>query len=230
MTQVIKFHAQDEYVDKVKLRPVPASKMLPDWFKNMPPYSDNKLKFTPHPNITARRCAPLLDGLVSGYIMPLWSDIEVSQVGGKPYIKWISEYPVVDVWSAEQSATYEPPEGFDNSVFKYFHGWIPETPRGYSCLITHPIGYPNLPIKSITGVIDSDILKTEANSPFVVKKGFEGLIKRGTPMFQIIPFKRDEWKAEFDVMKDKEYMFMLERLRTKMISSYSSIRHKKVYR
>jgi hypothetical protein len=31
--------------------------------------------------------------------------------------------------------------------------------------------------------------------PFYIKKNFEGLIPVGTPMFQILPIKRDSWKT-----------------------------------
>ena len=232
MLKKIKFYAIDEYTSNVKLKPVPAAKFLPQWFKDMPTFSndDKKIKLNPAPSITAKKCAPLFDGLISGYIMPLWSDIYVSQVDGHPYIQWFTSEPVADAWSLKQSSTYEIPSGFDNLVFKYLHGWIPQTPKNYSCLIIHPIGYPNLPIRTIPGVIDSDILKTEANVPFVIKKGFEGIIKKGTPMFQIIPFKRENWKAEYDVFQEKEYFYNVENLKTKIVSSYSSIRQKKSYR
>jgi hypothetical protein len=32
--------------------------------------------------------------------------------------------------------------------------------------------------------------------PFLLKKGFEGIIPAGTPLAQIIPFKRDNWVSE----------------------------------
>lgn len=230
MGKIIKFVAEDDYAFNVKSKPVPASEYLPDWFKTMPSFVDNKLVLSPSPSVTAKKCAPLMDGLISGYIMPLWADIYVSQTEEGPYINWTTETEVLGAWPWQQSSNYEIPDGFDRTVFKYYHGWIIETPKEYSCLITHPIGYPNLPFKTITGIIDSDILKTGANSPFVVKKGFEGIIKKGTPMFQIIPIKRDEWKSEFDMLDAKNNFFNIEKLRTKIISAYSSKRARKIYR
>jgi hypothetical protein len=32
--------------------------------------------------------------------------------------------------------------------------------------------------------------------PIVLKRGFEGVIKQGTPISQLIPIKRDRWKSE----------------------------------
>ena len=34
------------------------------------------------------------------------------------------------------------------------------------------------------------------NYPFLLKDNFSGIIPAGTPLFQIIPFKRDNWKSE----------------------------------
>jgi antitoxin (DNA-binding transcriptional repressor) of toxin-antitoxin stability system len=34
--------------------------------------------------------------------------------------------------------------------------------------------------------------------PFYIKNGFEGVIKSGTPVAQIIPFKQENWKAEVE--------------------------------
>jgi len=34
------------------------------------------------------------------------------------------------------------------------------------------------------------------NYPFFLKKDFEGIIPAGTPMYQMIPVKRDSWQGE----------------------------------
>jgi len=187
----------------------------------MPPYSNSKrLNLDPRPNVTAKKCFPLLDGITAGYIATLWADLLVTQTEHGPYVKWNTNVDVLEAWSHEQSSSYEVPEGFSKTVFKYFHGWIIETPPGYSCLITHPIGYPNLPIKTITGVIDTDSLKTFANSPFFIKEGFEGIIEKGTPMFQIIPFKRDSWESEYELIDSATNYYNAEKLHSRIVSSY----------
>jgi hypothetical protein len=226
----IVFHATSDHVMQVREKPVPASSLIPHWYKDMPILSGKKLDLNPAATITAKKCAPLLDSLTSGYIFTLWADILVTQTEEGPFLRWNTSMDVVGSWPWSQSSIYEIPDSFDKTVFKYYHGWVPETPKGYSCITTHPIGYQNLPFRTITGVIDTDILKTEANSPFVVKSGFEGIIKKGTPMFQLIPFKRDTWVSEFDTLSEKEYFYNIEKLKTKIVSSYSSIRYKKIFR
>lgn len=219
----IKFIAQNDHIMQTRLKPVPAASMLPQWWLDMPAYTkgDTKVKLNNGAlNITGKKCMPLLDGIASGYIVPLWSDVYVEQVNSKPVLRWITTYPVADSWAPGKTKGYEIPDGFSDTIFKYIHGWIPKTPKGYSCLITHPVGYSNLPIRTITGVIDTDELDTEANSPFLIREGFEGIIPKGTPMFQIHPFKRDNWKASYEVMKDGEYHINVEKLKTKIVSYY----------
>jgi hypothetical protein len=54
-----------------------------------------------------------------------------------------------------------------------------------------------LPFHTLSGVIDSDSFfhTSGGNVPFYVHKGFEGIIPVGTPMYQIIPIKRDSWTS-----------------------------------
>lgn len=227
----IKFLAPDDHVMVVREKPVPASSLVPDWWKTMPPYSNESKTFdlSPQPTVSAKKCFPLLDAITSGYIMPLWADLLVTQTDDGPYIKWGTDVNVLEAWPNHQVSTYEIPDGYTKPVFKYYHGWVIETPKNYSCLITHPIGYPNLPFKTISGVIDTDSLKTFANSPFVVKEGFEGIIERGTPMFQIIPFKRDSWESEIIKMEPNTHYLESEKLHSRIVSSYGRFLRKNKY-
>jgi hypothetical protein len=64
----------------------------------------------------------------------------------------------------------------------------------------------------------------------VIQKGFEGIIEKGTPMFQIIPFKRDEWKATYSERSEEESFYEQERFYSKIVSRYGrSYRTKKSF-
>jgi hypothetical protein len=228
----IKFIASGEHVLNVREKPVPASELLPTWWKDMPPFSAGKYDLQPYSTVTAKKCFPLLDGLTSGYILKLWSDILVTKdAQGIQSVKWAVSQPVVEAWPLEQSASYEIPDGFFKGVYKYHHGWIIETPKNYSCLVIHPIGYQNLPVRAITGVVDTDRLKTNINAPFVIREDFEGIIPKGTPMAQIIPFKRDSWEMNIDLISDKEILYRYDKLYSTLKSSYGrNLRIKKEYK
>lgn len=195
----------------------------------MPSYANGKTKLLldPFPVVTVKRCLPSFDGLTAGYIFTLWADVQVSyddKTGTS--IKWLVDRPVFDTWSDGQVSNYELPDGFGKTVFKYKYGFDIQTPRGYSSLITHPLAYPNLPFRVIPGIVDTDILKTDINTPLVFKQGFEGILEKGTPMFQLIPVQRQNWVAETVVQKPKEHDLNLQKLRTNIVSSYG--RHMRV--
>jgi hypothetical protein len=218
--QVIKFHAIDKHVMEVRPKPEPASSFMPEWWKNMQPYVNKKYDVAPASTVTAKKCFPLLDSMMAGYIVPLWADMYVTQQAGVPLIKWATHRDVLEAWATQQSKGFDVPEGFTEPAFKYLHDWIIETPKGWSCLITHPIGYQNLPFRTITGVVDTDKLKTQINTPFFIKEGFEGIIEQGTPMFQIIPIKRTTWKAEYSIKEEKQVYYDHEKLMSRLVSSY----------
>jgi hypothetical protein len=228
----IKFIASSKHVLEVRPKPVPASTLIPEWWKEMPPYGTEKFDMQPYPTTTAKKCFPLLDGLTSGYIITLWSDLFVKKDSfGNQSVNWTVSHPVVEAWSQLQSSSYEIPEGFNKTVYKNFHGWIIETPKDYSCLIVHPVGYQNLPIRTLTGVVDTDKLKTLSNAPFLIRDDFEGIIPKGTPMAQVIPFKRDSWKMEIDSITAEETMYRHEKLYSTIKSSYGKfLRVNKEYR
>ena len=232
-TNKIIFKAQNEHVWEVRERPYAASKKLPEWWKKIPSYStsDNKLRLNPGPTVTVKKCLPTLDAIGAGYIVPLWTDLMVSQHNNMPHIQWPTHEPVLQTWSKDQVSGYEIIENFSPVVFKYLHGWIIKTPPGWSSFITHPIGYQNLPFRAISGIVDTDSLETDINTPIIIKKDFEGIIEKGTPMFQVIPFKREGWESDFILQKPNEHFFNSEKLRTKIISSYARhIRSNKFYK
>jgi len=220
-------------------QPEPASKHIPEWWKNLPTYiNDNKFNMQalmplgggPSPNVGIKRCIPVLDGLSAGYIIRLHCDIEFSyRLGDHPHpLKsnrhqnpfFSSLIEPVSHWSLEQFDGYNIPDGYTHQVYKWNANWIVKTPPGYSCLFTHPIGYNELPFKSLSGVVDTDSLETDVNTPFIIKSDFEGIIEAGTPIAQIIPFKREDWTSEVVQLPPGEEERRLERLRTKLVSSY----------
>jgi hypothetical protein len=233
MSNKIKFLAQSEHVWEVRERPFPAAKKIPQWWKDIPVYGNDadKLILDPAPNVTVKKCIPTVDMFSTGYYMPLWSDCLIKQEDGFPTINWNVSEPVFDTWPQVQVSSFNFGKEYSNVAFKYLHGWTIKTPPGWSCLFTHPVAYPDLPFKSISGIVDTDVLNTGINVPVVIKKGFEGTIEQGTPMFQIIPFKRSHWDSEFELKKQNQDYFDLEKLRSKIIRAYGHlIKDKKIYR
>lgn len=218
----IKFTAEDPHMWEVALKPIPASQTIPEWWKSMTPYNqtpDNPdgtklIVENTVPNITFKKCTPMLDALTSGYILPLWSDVQVRQVGGEARVTWKTKRNVFEIHGMS-SRHINPPEGYTRQVLKYMNPWIPRTPKGYSVMITQPFGRIDNPFYAIPAIIDSDSSSLEVLPPMWIKEGFEGIIEKGTPMVQITPFKRDSWTSEFDFYKQGE----LDAIRDKNFNS-----------
>jgi hypothetical protein len=57
----------------------------------------------------------------------------------------------------------------------------------------------------LPGIVDTDTYTANINFPFVLNNPeFEGTILAGTPIAQIIPFKRETWKMSYGNEKTLE--------------------------
>ena len=217
MSKNINFRARSKVEFEVQLKPYPAVKQLPKWFTDAVPYpsvagfpEDGKLHVRNRKaNVTYKKCVPLLDSLSAGYIIPLWTDVMVEQDNTFPLIFWKTLHDVFSLHGAS-SREIPAPTGYDQIVYKYNNCWIPQTPKGYSCLIISPLGYNDLPFKAVPAIVDTDRSTLELVFPMWVKTGFEGIVEKGTPMVQIIPFKRDDWESTFDYYENGEYLNVIE--------------------
>ena len=218
MSKKINFKARSRLEFEIQTKPYPAVKQLPKWFMDASPYygdgqkypNDGKLHIVEGvANHTFKKCVPLLDGLSSGYIIPLWADVKVEQQNGFPYIYWKTFSNIFEL-HGPASREIPAPVGYDQVVYKYINAWIPQTPKGYSCLVISPLGYNDLPFKAVPAIVDTDKSTLELVFPMWVKQGFEGIVEHGTPMVQIIPFKRDNWESTFDYYEDGEYQYVIQ--------------------
>jgi hypothetical protein len=80
--------------------------------------------------------------------------------------------------------------------FKIMNDFGIQTPPGYSTLFVPILNMPNNPLIAFSGVVDTDTYNVPVNFPFFLKKGFVGKIPAGTPIVQVIPFKREDWQNE----------------------------------
>lgn len=212
MSQKILFKACYPWFFEVAPKPIPASKNLPEWFRKMSPY----LSVPNNPsgksfsimnliaNTTGKKCVPMLDALTSGYLIPLWSDVYVDATSETkpPAITWRVSRPVFAM-HGDQKEGVEAPENFHLQPFKYLNYWRIITPPGYSILVTQPLGFRNTNLQAIPAVIDTDKSKLQILFPVWIKKGFKGVIEKGTPIAQVTPFKRENWQAEYSTYSNE---------------------------
>lgn len=205
-------------------QPVPAASSIPDWYKNIESYIGGKKKPSEDgdTSATVKRCIPVFDALTAGYLITLPADVYVSiKESGEQHFAW-SEFNLVSFHPVAQAETHPARNG--QPYPKWNNPWAIRTPKGYSTLFVQPFHREAL-FTILPGVVDTDEYYAPVNFPMVVNDPkFEGLIPKGTPIAQVIPFKRESWKMEIgskkEVQKQENIMRMLN---TKFFDRYKTM-------
>jgi len=199
----IKFTNTTEY-EISTFAPKPANKCLPEWYKNTPPYAGNKKAPTPTNNIpaTIKKCLPVFDAISSGYIIftPVDIYIQKNENSTNFFYQWRLFEDLVRFHPLEQADLHP-----QNKLIEYpkiLNPWSIKTSKGYSCLFLQPM-HQDLPFTILPGIVDTDKYIAPVNFIFTLNdSNFEGMIEAGTPLVQVIPFKRDNWTMKIGSKKD----------------------------
>lgn len=222
----IEFFCFEELWDVIP-KPVPAYKLMPDWFKKIPP-TTNKLKDSfGCDSSTAKRCMPLLDAMSLGWTIPLSSDTNVRvsddgryiEAGQNPITKVI-EFHDINQLGGNTSPTYPGP------AVKFINHWFVKTKPGYSCLFVPPLNHVEPRFTCLSGVVDTDVYPRVINFPAIWHaKGYNDRLKAGTPLVTVIPFKRSDMKKNVNVRpitkKERELNNRVEKMQLSRLGVYS---------
>jgi len=228
MTRIIKF--TDTTQGMLDVNPIPASKMIPDWYKNTESYM-NKTK-APVGNgqtaATIKRCMPVFDVLSAGYYLVTHADVWVSQVAPDPEkpnekIPWF-QWSSGEIQFHPVSQVLLHPESTGTDMPKWINPWSIETPKGYSTLFIAPVHRDN-PFVALPGIVDTDTYNAPVNIIFTLADpNFEGLVPKGTPIVQVIPFKREPWKMQFGNEEDNKKIHKQKlKLKSTFFDGYKSM-------
>jgi hypothetical protein len=199
-------------------RPQPSKKYIPGWFKDMP-ISVNKIDGLGS-DYTAKKCIPFLDSLTSGYIQELACDVYVEPTeDGEINYRWAGSFRPMSTRREETKSSNSMPNfsGYYDQEFHWNSFWEPKTPDGYSTFYFHPANRFDLPFMTHNAIIDTDKWPITGPVPFVLKKGFSGLIPAGTPIYQMIFIKREVWDSyasEYDEKYVKNTSYSVRRFFT----------------
>ena len=173
--------------------PKPAIYFIPKWYKEMEAYFPKEKN--PDSLATIKKCIPVLDALTAGYIIVSPCDVYVSLKDGEPHYN--SAIPNLIAFHPRKQA-YKHPVANDFQFPKWINSWGIKTPKGYSCLFVSPMHNQNEHFAILEGIVDTDNYFAPVNFPFVLKDPTaEFMIPAGTPIAQVIPFKRDVWESKF---------------------------------
>lgn len=185
--------------------PRKSSAFIPDWWRSVPREADSVEGSVS----TIRKCPSFPDYFSQGFILPAWSDFELN------YDKTNDSWNFKQAWSDmldnsyhwnvhghEQLLDHVSPSFYGKSptmIFKGVSPWSIITRPGWSVLQLPLFYHFDTPLVTMPGVIDTD-LTHEVNLQLMYFGDNETIkIKRGDPLVQYIPFKRDQSKNLFNV-------------------------------
>jgi hypothetical protein len=190
------------FVNEKKVKaspPIPARDSLPDWYKSAESYINN-VKHHSMVNgsyvttATIKKCMPVFDVMTSGYLISAWDDIHISVEDSG--ITYSIESEILAEHNTKQGQGHPSIHPADDLVAKFINPWGIHTPEGYSCLFIPPAHRENI-ISIMPAIVDTDSYHLAVHFPFTLtRRDFSGVISKGTPLVQVIPFKRDEWEME----------------------------------
>ena len=148
----------------------------------------------------------MIDTITTGYYFLCPVDIYIDSTDPHNIqTKWRNpRYEFILSHNPDQVGDYPTDDTFHKDILRWVPFWAAVTPEGYSTLIITPSHRPDLPFMTMTGIIDTDGMPSAGALPFHIKKGYKGIIKRGTPIAQAIPFKRESWESEIMEERSQE--------------------------
>lgn len=184
-------------------KPEPVGKTLPEWYLNADRYYKHPQTGEPYvdPNTngkipTWKACPGIYDIMTTGYVYKTPCDIEFFiNDQGKIDARTDNEYYQDFCNVREEIPGFETPPGFYARNFAWWPDWGIKVPEGYSVMYTAPLNRYELPFITTNGIVDNDLVHLPGMFPFFVKEGFTGTVPAGTPIIQLIPFKREDWTS-----------------------------------
>jgi hypothetical protein len=237
----IKFYPFSEKTISFAPPPIPALKMLPGWYRAQPSEVEEETNLL-RGNFaaTVKKCMPIFDSMTAGYLILAPCDIYLDSTNSEKL-----EYSVpvsLKMFQSDMFASHDRkqytnyPIDYSDShkdLFRIMPFWSIQTEKGYSTLIMNPMHGESSPLTAIPGIVDTDSFISEGHFSFIVKSNFKGIIKQGTPLVQIIPFKRDSWEMEIVSEEESERILSKQRLslRSTFVNGYKNkMRAKKEYK
>ena len=218
--KAISFFATQEYIPEFS--PVPASspKEIPEWWNKMASYGGyngspegERIISTDSggDNATIKRCIPVLDSMTMGYLIKTDSEIYIepqkapaidfsdnSNPAAPNLIKatFPRERGNITVHDYGQAYTHPVTQKAKQVLQKVFTPWHVMVPDGHSVIMLNQLNNPSPYWEAVSGVMDADAFYPRINMMVAMNDPeFKGIIPAGATLCQIIPFKREGWRA-----------------------------------
>jgi hypothetical protein len=214
----------------------PAKHFLPQWFKDIKDYvpingdgtigsnnffgktGETAKKWT---NGTVKRCPAIVDLMVEGYVIPMWSDFLIQR--DMDILQWDNkgmQLYGIDFHSKEQIKGWKLKKTDFTEGVKFVNPWRIYTPPGYSVMFLPPFYQFEKRFTVLPGIVETDSYH-HVNFPSIWHTTKDAIIERGTPFIQVIPFKRDDWSHTVSQM-NQEDLDNEHREKTELQSSFKN--------
>lgn len=223
----IEFYPSSKEVELLVPPPKPAAYYIPDWYKRIPKFSEKNVNILDlaeeGPNV--KSCPPFADAMMTGYIQETWQDIVIGFKDGQLALNFTTTPEIAG--SRGDRIDLPIQKDFYQNEFVWRTPWIPKLPDGWSMLFMSPLNHVELPFVTVSGVMDSDKFYhvPNGNFPFYIKSGFTGVIPAGTPMFQMIPIKRESWESSIQEWDEEAQTKRQHEVRKKAFGGYKRFFH-----
>jgi hypothetical protein len=216
--------------------PQPATRHVPEWYRSLAKFEMSNSDKTLNPQnslgtdgaqVATKMCMPFFDAMTAGYQYVLEDDLYVDlDENGVPVLSWKGDVMIVD---SRPTIEVPVPDNCHPIHYGWRMNWYYETPPGYSVLITQPMNRHDLPFYTLSGIVESDIWGLPVFTAFFLKRNFRGVIPKGTPIFQMIPFKREDWESKVIDTDDEldKHELMAENRRSMLYGYYKKIAWRK---
>jgi hypothetical protein len=178
--------------------PYPASRGVPQWMKELPmerPLQQQTPEGARTVQVpTVKQCPPFIEAMACGYIIPLAGDVTFT-MDPAGSLNFTAQGKIVDT----QHPLQVQGSPFQRSlIVKFINPWVIRTPAGYSTLFVPPLNQFEMPFQVLSGVVETDTYYRPVHFPTVclMRPGNTVTLKRGTPIAQAIPLRREEWQLQ----------------------------------
>jgi hypothetical protein len=190
--------------------PKPANKFLPEWWRTTPLIET--VVTTEEAIIgNVKNCPSFPDYFSKGIIIPMWTDTLLKYDKNTNQFSWRTSHPAFtwDVHDHSQFLSHVPFKFFNQNgkfVFKANCPWNIITPPGYSVYQLPLFYHYTNEFMVFPGVVDTDTHHVVNQQLLLTAEKDEIFIKRGTPLVQYVPFKREDLNTEvrYQTEEDKK--------------------------
>lgn len=205
--KIIEFIPLDEYAPLFP--PKPAKMTLPNWYKNLDTHMEGT-EWTaeslfqnefPRTIFTIKRCLPVQDYIMNGYTIFTNTDVLLTNRKDEDEVQrfyWATPRQGTNLFG--QHPHNQCPININGEKYDYvkiFCNWIVRTPPGYSCLVTQPFYNQEDRFTLFPAIVDTDTFDQTIGFIGYLNPKYKNVkLEAGTPIINVFPFKREEWKMK----------------------------------